>query len=158
MKILIKHTIVSFVTLILCASWQNGDDTNSVYSLVLKTYVSELEGLNRSVGAEKTRANETIYIINDAKVELPDKIGMHKIQDLGDSARKFVSEDRGLAAITLLPIKVDKGNIMIVISEYVVTFDGKLLRFGLAGGIAYRIGYDSKAKQYKITRKWNLNI
>jgi len=153
-----KRIILCFSILMIFSSWQVHDDNNKIYELVIKSYILETKMHLKSANERTAYDHETIYVINDANIVLPGSIGGHKIQDIGDSAKKFVILDKGIVAIKLHPIRINKGRTMLFVGEYVVSFKENILNFAFAGGMEYGFNYDAKTNQYLINQKREISF
>jgi hypothetical protein len=154
MKIAVIYTIVIH-SMLLSSSFrlsQVHDDTSKLYVLALKEHMSRTEKTITAQSDRKELPLKPIFVINDCGVELPKELGGHKIQELGDSASIFIVDKGSLHAIKLNPVGVDRGNVVIILSDYIVTKDNKEARFAYGGGRKYVFAYNGQKQRYAIVR------
>lgn len=158
MKTLIKGTVFAFTFLVIMSFKDVRDDTPELYIKALKEHILRTEKGITSRSERKEFAYKTIFLINECSVELPKSLDSHKLQELGDSASMFISENNGLHAIKLNPVGVDRGDIVIILSDYIVTKDDKEAKFSYAGGMEYVFNFSFKSQHYKIVRQRKLSF
>lgn len=123
------------------------DDTGNLYKMALKKHIIASQDSRK----EKTAtAKDTVFVMNAEIVELPVQIEGHLIITLGDSALSFLQDKPSLHAIQINPIRVNKGNIVIPLNDYVVSQGTQGANFSFVGGKEYVISYNSSTKQYTI--------
>jgi hypothetical protein len=151
MKTLTIYTVFVF-SLVFIGSFKGvNDDTSKLYIMALKEHILRTEK-NISQSEKREFAVKPIFLINECGIALPKELGSHKLQELGDSASVFIGDNGGLHAIKLNPVGVDQGDIIVNLSDYIVTKGNKEAKFSYGGGREYVFSYDSKSKHYKIVR------
>ena len=150
MKALIRYAAFLFGLPVVISFKQ--DDTYKLYIIALRDHVLREEKGIASQSDKKEFASAPIFIINDCGIELPKELGSHKLQELGDSASIFVNSASGLHAIKLNPISVDRGRVVIVLSDYIITKDNREAKFAYGGGREYVFNYDAKSQRYVIVQ------
>lgn len=158
MKALIKYAMFVFVLSFIMSFESIHDDASALYIMALKQHLSKIEKEVTSQSERRELANKTIFLINECGIELPKEIGSHKLQELGDSASVFISNDMGLHAIKLNPVEVNKGNIIIILSDYIVTKSNREVKFAYGGGIKYMFNYNYKRQNYTIVRTQSISF
>jgi hypothetical protein len=132
------------------------DDTPKLYVMALRAHLLNVQRNIQNQIESKEYAGKTIFLINDCGVELPMKLDMHELQSLRDSSKISIGER--ILAIKLNPITVDRGHIVIVLSDYLVSKDGDEAKLSYAGGAKYIFAYNLESRNYKIVHRMALSF
>ena len=85
-------------------------------------------------------------------------MGDHVVQPIGDSLRKYVSQFHGISYIRLNPIRLDKGSIIAVLSDFYAIAEGEKTKATLNGGVAYKFKYGGSNKRYRLLKSWSMDF
>jgi hypothetical protein len=152
MKALIKYIVCVSIMMTTMSFRSSYDDTSKIYIMALKEHISRIEKIILSQSEKKEFTHAPIFLINECGIQLPEELGSHRLQELGDSAGAFISDSNALHAIKLNPVSVDRGDIVVILSDYIVTKVKKETKFAYGGGREYVFNYDSKRQFYRIIR------
>jgi hypothetical protein len=158
MKSIIKYTLFVWPLLFMMSFQKKSEDTSKVYLMALKEHVSRTEKNIGSLAERNEFAAKTIFVINDGGIELPEKLGSHKLQEMGDSAFSLLKDSVGLHVIKLNPIGVFQGSILVVLSDYVITKRNGEATLSYAGGVEYTFNYNSQSRHYVIVREKSISF
>lgn len=126
------------------------DDTIELYKKAISLHTLAVE---KGMSQEQRNkfAHKTIFIIDDCGIEIPAEISSHKLQVLDDSVTSILKGEGGsIVAIKLNPIKINHGDVVIVLNDYVVKDDHGVTKFSYAGGREYIFSYDNKGNKYML--------
>lgn len=152
MKNLFKTTYLLFC--VLCVmSFSADDETSHLYIMALNKHLINIEKKIESQKEKKEFAYSTVFILNSCSAELPTKLNNHPIQVLADSSNNFISDNNlGLHIVKLNPIKVDGGNIVIILNDYITTKGSEKVMLSYVRSVKYTFNYYAPSRSYKIVR------
>ncbi|MET3878843.1 hypothetical protein [Chitinophaga sp. OAE865] len=141
-----KSIVIILSTVFILFNAQD-DDTGKLYVMALKKHIIASEG---RIKGKAVVAKDTIFVMNADIVELPEQLDGRHIVTLGDSAVTFLKGRPSLHAIQINPIRVNKGNLVISLNDYVVSQGTQGANFSFGGGKEYVISFNNSTKQYAI--------
>ena len=127
------------ISITLC-SFKSQDDTGMLYITALKKHLS----------VNNLDSKSTIFLINEDIVDLPANINGSPIQLVGDSALSLLKNEPSFHAVKLHSIRIKNGNIIIPLSDYIVTKGSEGAIFSYGGGKEYIFSYSSSTIKYNI--------
>jgi len=133
-----KMLFLSLIAMTYFTSAMFQDDTHKLIEMALKAHVS------------KFAPNEPIYLMSDNVGVLPPKVGSHTVQLLGDSASKYLGGESSIHGIKINPLKIDKGKIIITLTDYIIRKGDDGAYFSFGGGKEYVFSYIDSARNYKL--------
>ena len=144
----IIYPIIFLITFGISSFTNSQDDTLQLYLTSIKLHLSVIEKSIQNQPEKKEYTRKEIYILNESGVELPAKIDNHTIIEVGDSMGTFIKYDETLHAIKLHPIVIENGEIVITISDFIISKRNNETMFSYSGGIQYYFAYNKVTKKY----------
>jgi hypothetical protein len=151
------------LTFIICLSFSisksYSSKNNDMIELYIRTLKSHLNSVEKSILNEKEKkkfVNDTIYVICDTYYELPVKIGDYNIKMIQEP---YVTKEKpSILAFRLFPPGIEKGDIIIVIGEYTISFNEKEEDFIYNGGQSFSFRYNKLNQKYDLIKTKKLTI
>lgn len=93
-----------------------------VLSLMILSFRSECdnEDLYKKSIILHLSQTDTIFILRSQDIEIPAKIGNSEIIIVDDNAKSLLQNRESIYAIKLMPIEINKGNIEIIIVDFLI--------------------------------------
>lgn len=100
---------------------------------------------------------DTVRVLTCSNIELPRTVGKHEIIQNEEAANLFGNR-KSIRAVKLMPIEVDKGNLVIVLVDYAMNKTSNGVRLHNEGSELFKYSYDARSKKYKllVRRKYSI--
>lgn len=132
--------------------FSKNDETSKLYLQCLKIYIQKLDG--------PIKTPDSINIINnDVALDLPNYLGNYKLKIVNDSIlNKLTNKNISINAIQLFPIRIENGELVIIIGDVNISKDKDGLHFAYAGEFLFYFRYNCQSKRYKLVSFKNRSL
>jgi hypothetical protein len=133
------------IALIINVSFRDMEEgTDSVYGMAIIHHMEKFP-------------TETIYVLKCDDIELPSKLGQHKIINI-ENVQAVMKGRKSLYVLKLLPIELNKANFDVGIIDYVMEKKSTGINLANSGSEVFTFSYNAEQDKYQIINRKKYSI